>query len=207
MSERPTLKDLHVTEEFSRKEDWNDLPSGAPDGVSGIQRFWGKYPGVVMTPIDPEMRCRLLVSVPDVWGPNVSSWALPCLPYAGLSIGMYIVPPIGANVWVEFLHGNPDVPIWSGFWFGSVLDAPKTPALGTPGAPVFGIETILKHAVIISDTPVPPFLLKGGILLRSGASYIAIEPTGVRIFGIPPQGVQVNGTPEGVPLSAALHVI
>jgi hypothetical protein len=204
MNKGPTL---HTTDDFTRREDWNESPSDAPDGVSGVRRFWGKYRGVVLTPIDPEMRCRLLVSVPDVWGPNFSSWALPCLPYAGLSIGMYIVPLIGSNVWVEFEHGNSEYPIWTGLWFGSVLDAPKTPALGTPGAPVFGLETIAKHAVIISDTPVLPFLPKGGILLRSGLSYVAIEPTGVRVFATPPQGFQVNGTPEGVPLSAALLVI
>jgi hypothetical protein len=205
MDSRPEMKGLGFTEDFSRREDWDDIPSGAPDEVGGTRRYWGKYPGVVVNPIDPEMRCRLLVSVADVWGPNISSWALPCLPYGGLSLGMYVVPAVGANVWVEFLHGNPDYPIWSGFWFGSVAASPKTPITATPGAPIAVLESLLKHAIVISDLPVLPFLPKGGILMKSGTgSYVAIDPTGVRLFGI---SVQVNGTPDGVnPLTAALAI-
>lgn len=208
MGSGPTEHELHFAEEFSRRDEWDDVPSGVPDEVRGIRRYWGKYPGVVRNNIDPEMRCRLFVSVEDVWGPNFSSWALPCLPYAGLSLGMYVVPPIGANVWVEFLHGNPDIPIWTGFWFGSILDAPKTPALGTPGMPQMTVESLLKHAIVISDTPVLPYLPKGGILLKSQTSFVAIDATGVRLFGMPPASVQINGTPDGMnPFAAALYVI
>jgi hypothetical protein len=202
---REEMKGLGFTEEFTRREDWDNPPSDSPDEVKGVRRYWGKYPGVVRNPIDPEMRCRLLVSVEDVFGPNISSWALPSLPYAGLSLGMYVVPAVGTNVWVEFLHGNPDYPIWTGFWFGSIVDAPKTPLLATPGTPQMIVESLLKHAIVISDTPVMPYLPKGGILLKSGTgSYVAVDPTGVRLFGL---SVQVNGTPDGInPLTAALAI-
>lgn len=206
---RPSMHDLNATEEFSQREDWDKLPgdsgADAPDQVRGIKRFWGKWPGVVAGPLDPEGRCRLLVSVPDVFGPNVTSWALPCLPYGGLSLGMYVVPMMGANVWVEFLHGNPDQPIWTGFWYGSMAQAPKTPALNVPGAPQIAVESLLKHAIVISDTPLPPLLPMGGILLRSGASLIALEPKGIRIVGVP--AVAVNGAPSGDPATAALYIV
>ena len=204
MNSRPKRKDLHFTEEFSRREEWDDLDE-PPDQVEGIRRYWGKYQGVVVNPIDPEMRCRLLVSVTDVSGPNITSWAWPCLPYAGLSLGMYVVPMVGANVWVEFLHGNPEYPIWTGFWYGSLVDAPKITALSTPGAPQFAVESFAKHAIVISDTPVLPFLPKGGILLKSGTgSYVAVDATGVRIFGA---SVQINGMPDGLnPAIAALSI-
>jgi hypothetical protein len=145
--------------------------------------------------------------VENVWGPNVSSWALPCMPYGGLSLGMFVVPPIGANVWVEFQHGNPELPIWTGFWWGSMLDAPKSPLLGTPGTPQMHVESIIKNGLVISDTPVLPWLPTGGVLIKSATSYIAVDATGIRLFGLPPGGVQVNGTPAGDPLSAALHII
>jgi hypothetical protein len=50
-----------------------------------------------------------------------------------------------------------------------------------------------------------PFLPKGGVLLKSGTgSYVAVDATGVRIFGV---SVQVNGLPDGVnPLAAALAI-
>ena len=191
------------TDEFGFREEEGENPAiDMPDSVPGMKRFWGKFRGVVKVPLDPEMRGRLLVSVEDVWGPNVSSWALPCLPYAGLSLGMYVVPPIGANVWVEFMHGHPDHPIWTGFWWGNAAQTPKTQGTATPGTPLMTVESLLKHAVVISDTPLPPLLPQGGILLKSGLSYIAIEPTGIRVFGKP--GVMVNGL---TPADAALYVI
>ena len=75
------------------------------------------------------------------------------------------------------------------------LDSPKTPALATPGAPqIIVIESLLKHAIVISDTPVPAVPAEGGILLKSGLSFVAIDPTGVRVFarlrGIPGDGTR-----------------
>ena len=83
-------------------------------------RYFGKYRGVVLdnVDIDPEfLGCgRVLVEVPQVPG-SVLNWAMPSVPYAGLEVGFWMIPPIGANVWVEFEGGNPNFPIWSGcFW-------------------------------------------------------------------------------------------
>jgi type VI secretion system (T6SS) baseplate-like injector VgrG len=192
MSDRPTMQSLGFTEEFGFNDDPDRGPSGdPPDAVGGMRRYWGKYRGVVRVPIDPEMRGRLMVSVEDVWGPNQSSWALPALPYAGLSLGMFVVPAIGANVWVEFMHGHPDYPIWTGFWWGSTAQTPTSQKTATPGSPLLTIESLLKHAIVISDTPLPPLLPSGGILLKSGTNFIVIEPTGVRIVGLP-TGIQMN---------------
>jgi len=80
-------------------------------------RFIGKYRGVVTDNNDPQNRGRLKAKVPDVFGELESDWALPCAPYSGKDVGFFILPPIGANVWMEFEHGSPDYPIWSGcFW-------------------------------------------------------------------------------------------
>ena len=70
------------------------------------QRFYGKYRGTVINNVDPMQLGRLLVTVPDVLGAGVpSSWAEPCVPLAGPTVppmGVYLVPPIGAGVWIEF---------------------------------------------------------------------------------------------------------
>ena len=201
-----TMKELGYTDEFGVRGSRDHAPSIAkPDELEGSERYWGKYQGTIVLNIDPEQRLRLLVNVPEVWGLNFSSWALPCLPYAGLSLGMYVVPPIGAHVWVEFENGNPDYPIWTGFFYDTKVEMPITAATATPGAPIFAIESFLKHALVISDTPLLPYLPLGGILLKSGASYIAIEPTGIRIFGTP-AGVILNSL-DGTPATAGLHVI
>lgn len=162
-------------------------------GRSIPNRYYGKYRGMVVSNVDPERRGRLLVQVDsDVPGLHVSSWAMPCLPFAGFQMGTYIVPPPSAGVWVEFEQGDPDYPIWTGFWWGSTLEVPATAQATTPGAPVVVLETVAKNALVVSDVPVPP-MKAGGILLRSGPSYVAVDPTGVTIFG---PKVTINGVTD-----------
>ncbi len=84
---------------------------------AGQDRFFGKYRGVVVGNVDPESRGRLQVEVPEVRGPGVIDWALPSSPYAGDGVGFFALPPVDANVWVEYEGGNLQIPIWTGcFW-------------------------------------------------------------------------------------------
>ena len=71
---------------------------------------------------------RIQVSVPAVLGEGRMSWAMPCVPYAGSGVGFFAIPPVGANVWVEFEEGNPDYPIWSGCFWGRG-EVPAQPAV------------------------------------------------------------------------------
>jgi hypothetical protein len=83
------------------------------------QKFFGKYRGVVTNNKDPLVLGRIEVSVPGILGSGRNSWALPCTPFAGKDVGFFAIPPIGANVWVEFEAGDPDFPIWSGCFWGT----------------------------------------------------------------------------------------
>ncbi len=153
------------------------------------EKFYGKYRGLVLNNVDPLGKGRLLVQVPDVLGLGTSSWAMPCVPVAGIQTGHYVVPLIGAGVWVEFEGGNTDYPIWVGGFWGSRAEIPATANIATPGVPVMILESPLKHAIVISDTPIPP-MLAGGIMLRSGASSITVGPDGVTITA---PKVEING--------------
>lgn len=188
MGDKTTMASLGYVESMS--EDESSPPAG--DGLPGVRRYYGKYRGIVLPMPDLDRRGRLMVQVSDTSGPNFSGWARPCLPWAGIGMGMLTVPPPGTKVWVEFEQGHPDYPIWVGCWWGSPLETPLVAKQSVPLAPIFALESIAKNTFIISDTPMPPFLPQGGILLRSGASYIAIEPTGIRIVAIPPAGLDVN---------------
>jgi uncharacterized protein involved in type VI secretion and phage assembly len=99
--------------------------AGVPARIGAAQdRFYGKYRGAVVGNSDPENRARLQVKVPEVRGPDVIEWALPASPYAGDAVGFFALPPVGANVWVEYEGGNLGVPIWSGcFWERGQLSA------------------------------------------------------------------------------------
>ena len=78
------------------------------------KKYYGKYMGVVVNNInpDPQAVAYIQVTVPDVLGLAPSSWAKPCVPVAGLlQSGVFLVPPIGSSVWVEFEQGDPGRPI------------------------------------------------------------------------------------------------
>jgi len=93
-----------------------------------MTQFFGKYRGQVANNVDPMQLGRIQVTVPAVLGDGQLSWAMPCVPYAGSGVGLFAIPPIGANVWVEFEGGDPDFPIWSGCFWG-VAEVPAVPAL------------------------------------------------------------------------------
>jgi uncharacterized protein involved in type VI secretion and phage assembly len=81
------------------------------------RRFFGKYRGKVIDNHDPAMLGRIRAIVPALLGNKETSWALPCTPYAGKNVGFYFIPPVSANVWIEFEEGNLERPIWTGgFW-------------------------------------------------------------------------------------------
>jgi len=146
--------------------------------MSDGQKYYGKYRGMVINNIDPLQIGRLMIQVPDVGGPIPSSWAMPCFPISGKQMGAYMIPQIGAGVWVEFEQGNPDYPIWSGCWYGSVAEVPALALAGNPASPNIVLQTGLQNSIVISDLPGPT----GGIMLKSttGATLI-VNDTGIYI--------------------------
>jgi uncharacterized protein involved in type VI secretion and phage assembly len=143
--------------------------------------YFGKYRGTVINNIDPEMRGRLMLMVPDVTGLIPSTWAEACVPLAGPTgppMGMYVVPPIGAGVWVEYENGDPDYPIWVGCRWGAASDIPPLAKAGLPVSPSIILQTLGQNSIAISDLPGPT----GGIMLKSltGASII-VNDTGIYI--------------------------
>lgn len=80
--------------------------------------YFGKYRAFVADTQDPENRGRIKMVVPSVMGEAETDWALPAVPYGGgAEIGMLAVPPVGSQVFAEFLEGDPSSPVWTGtFW-------------------------------------------------------------------------------------------
>lgn len=149
--------------------------------LTNQRAFYGKYRGTVVNNVDPMMRGRLLLIVPDVLGLVPSSWAEPCAPLAGPTgppMGAYLVPPLGAGVWVEFEQGDPEQPVWVGCRWGAASDVPALAKAGLPTSPNIVFQTIGQNKLIISDLPGPT----GGIMVQSatGASLI-VNDTGIYI--------------------------
>jgi uncharacterized protein involved in type VI secretion and phage assembly len=138
-------------------------------------QFFGKYRGTVSDIQDPLMIGRIRARVPDVMGDQESGWAMPCAPFGGSGMGFFALPKVGAGVWIEFEHGDPDYPIWTGCWFGSAAEIP--PDLLTPPYKKVMLKTEGGHSIVLDDTPGI-----GGITLQtSGGQKIVMNATGIEI--------------------------
>jgi uncharacterized protein involved in type VI secretion and phage assembly len=142
------------------------------------EKFYGKYRGLVMSNIDPMQMGRLMVQVPDVTGLMPATWAMPCVPVAGIQNGMFALPMIGSGVWIEYEQGDPDHPIWVGCFWGSAAEVPALARLTPPVMQAITFQTPLQNGLTISDLPGPT----GGIMLKSatGATLI-VNDTGIYI--------------------------
>lgn len=142
------------------------------------EKFYGKYRGMVLNNIDPMQINRLLVQVPDVGGLIPATWAMPCVPLAGIQNGMVALPMINAGVWIEFEQGDPDFPIWVGCFWGSAAEVPLLAHATPPAVQAITFQTPLQNGLTISDLPGPT----GGIMLKSatGATLI-VNDTGIYI--------------------------
>jgi uncharacterized protein involved in type VI secretion and phage assembly len=143
-----------------------------------VEDFYGKYRATVINNVDPMQMGRLMVEVPDVSSIIPSTWAMPCVPFAGVLSGMYAVPAIGSGVWVEFEQGDPDYPIWVGCFWGSAVEVPALALAAAPALQNVVIQTTGQNALMISDVPGPT----GGILLMSSSgAMISISDVGITI--------------------------
>ena len=156
------------------------------------RRYYGKYRGSVVNNLDPMQLGRVQVSVPRVLGDGRMAWAMPCTPYAGSGVGFFAVPPVGANVWVEFEAGDIDKAILAGcFW--ATGEVPASPAVAEvkvwktdsitlelsdlPGAGGLTIE-VGPPAVTV---PITISCTATGIELSIGASTVALSASKVSI--------------------------
>jgi len=150
--------------------------------MSAPKKFYGKYRGTVVNNIDPEQLGRIQAIVPAVSNVVPTSWAMPCVPMAGKEQGVYMVPQVGAGVWIEFEEGDPDKPIWVGGFWGTLAEVPKLAFAPPPIPPGQNIvlETTLQNTLLISDAAPSP--ATGGIILKSTTgAMIVVNDSGIYI--------------------------
>jgi uncharacterized protein involved in type VI secretion and phage assembly len=165
-------------------------------------QFVGKYRGVVSDNQDPLMIGRIRARVPDVTGQAESGWAMPCAPFGGSSTGFFAVPAVGAGVWIEFEHGDPDYPIWAGCWWGVATELPPKLLAPPPPSNKVMIRTEGGHSLLLDDTPGT-----GGITLEtSEGAKITVNGSGIDITNGMGATVRLTG-PQVSVNEGALDVI
>jgi hypothetical protein len=163
------------------------------------RKYYGKYRAIVTNNIDPLLIGRIQVICPDAASLVPTTWCMPCVPSAGINMGMFALPVIGSGVWVEFERGDPSKPIWVGCYWGLGAEVPVMSRIVPPAVPGITLQTTLKNGIVISDTPGPT----GGILMQTttGAT-VSISDIGIVInngkgaaISLIGPAVQIVGTP------------
>jgi hypothetical protein len=154
----------------------------------GVDRYYGKYRGLVVNNVDPLQLGRLQAMVPEVLGESPSGWAQPCAPYGGTACGFFAIPPVGAGVWIEFEAGDVSRPIWAGTWWATG-EVPMD-QLGVPAQPTtkilrsdFGLIVALddvKQTITLSDALgvnlVSVKVMEGTVEIRSALKVVLEAP-------------------------------
>jgi uncharacterized protein involved in type VI secretion and phage assembly len=157
--------------------------------------FYGKFRGVVTDNKDPDNMGRIRATVPDVTLDCESGWALPALPYAGNGVGLFLIPPVNASVWIEFEQGDQAYPVWTGcFWAQG--EAPASPANANMKVLKTDIATIT-----INDAPG-----SGGVKIETTAGMkIVIDSSSIEITNGQGASIKLSGNQVSIN-SGALEV-
>jgi hypothetical protein len=173
--------------------DFDDEAEADIDEHKDPTRYWGKYRGIVVDNADPEFRGRIIATVSSVQGLTPLTWAMPCVPLAGFQSGTFMVPSVGSKVWIEFEHGDPNLPIWVGCFWGSMAEVPwiANPPLTVQPIQNIVLQTTMGNSLSISDNPPKPVLeamelrtppQAGGIVLRTlNGAMLVVNSSGIFI--------------------------
>ena len=83
-----------------------------------LKKYYGIYQGIVTNINDPEKRGRLKVKCPEVLGgESESAWCDPMIPVAYDNGGDFCMPAKNEGVWIQFIAGDVNRPVWSGGWW------------------------------------------------------------------------------------------
>jgi len=121
-------------------------------------RFDGLYEGVVTYRDDPLLLSRIKVRVPGILEPQTSDqgpWAWPRSAGGSAQFGRNSVPPLDADVLIQFVNGDLNYPVWETAWHGVPLvdGQPRSEAFPEhehPDIHVFGVGAF---RLVIDDRP------------------------------------------------------
>lgn len=88
------------------------------NGIESTGRYYGLYEGIVINNDDPEKRGRLQVKIPSILGEQTfEEWIYGKAIFNGKDMGIFSIPSVGSGVWISFINGDAERPIWEMGWF------------------------------------------------------------------------------------------
>jgi hypothetical protein len=154
-----------------------------PIGECGerTRQYFGKYGGVVVKPESDELseenalRGEIVVQVPGILEEDSEDTARPLRVVAMPAFlpGFFFIPDPGAAVWIEFVAGEIDFPIWTGVWYPKDK-SPLTTDQKSPKAEQKVIRTTSGHVIQVDDTKDKESIT----LLHKGGAQVKIDEKG-----------------------------
>jgi hypothetical protein len=178
----------------------------APDARSGApRRYYGKYAGLVLDNAAQDggaHRGQIKVKVPGILEEapgGEGSQPIEVIAAPAFLPGFFFVPEVDAHVWVEFVAGDINHPIWTGAWYPN--DAPPADSEGnapdehkkiirTPSGQVLHLDDTsdgekLVILMIKDENKNTITMNKDGIVIecqqQGGTSTITMDTNGVKI--------------------------
>jgi hypothetical protein len=160
-----------------------DDPRSEASASADVEKFFGKYPGLVLVNTVPEEdpeygghRGELQVEVSGILEENpegegrrpIRVWAKPCF-----HPGMFFIPEVGQQVWVEFVAGDINTPVWTGVWYPKDAVPMTADEEGLTEAQKV-IRTAAGHVVVIDDTADGEQI----VIHHKQASFVRIDKDG-----------------------------
>lgn len=163
--------------------------TSASGSESAVQKYYGKYPALVMENTVPEgeddygdHRGELKLQIPGILEEDPDSEgaqralqvrAKPCL-----HSGFFVIPENESQVWVEFVEGDINTPVWTGVWYPQD-DSPATTDDEAPTEFQKVIRTASGHVIQLDDTDDDQKIvikhMQGSLINIDKDGHIAIE--------------------------------
>lgn len=138
------------------------------------KRYYGLYQGIVTSIDDPEKRGRIKVKCPSVLGADTeSAWCDPLVPVAYDNGGDFCLPTKDEAVWLQFIEGDVNKPVWLGGWW----QKDKTPL----GSNYTGIDKV--RIINYADCTITMQNGKIDINVADGSCDLRIEHNKVTVKG------------------------
>lgn len=175
-------------------------------------KYYGLYQGVVTNIKDPEKRGRIKVKCPDVLGGETeSAWCDPLVTVAYDNGGDFCIPEKDELVWLQFIAGDANKPVWLGGWW----QKNKSP-LGSNYSDVDKVRIIsyadctitLKNGTIninvgegVCDLKIEhnQVTVDGDLVVKGKVSANSVVASGVSLAGHTHSGVESGSSNTGKP--------
>lgn len=135
--------------------------------------------------IDPLGLGRIMAVVSEVSGSEVTGWALPAFPFAGLNHGLILIPEVGDHVWIEFEQGDPNYPIWTGTWLTEgdmpILNSETKRMLKTRNGHKILVDDSANKLELVHASGPEIIMTADDITLKVGSTTLAVTADGVYI--------------------------